>query len=259
MSIKVHNHVDKLINLSNESYTKYLDELIDKISVNEPQKWMIKGSINNASKPFVSDENRDRLFQRLLDFDLTKLAYETFQEVTNLFPLSVEEISCHIVPAIESKGGGACYAPGKILLAVRIDEYSPYRLKRNVAHEYSHTLRYLQKPLETAFGYGEAVPYSVRDFLVFEGLASVLPETLYPHPEFHPPEVSEENETNFWTNTDPNAVGMHAYIDYMTMKAYEIGSRIVRKYMSTHNISIIDAHHLSDEELYWKSGYPFLK
>ena len=161
---------------------------------------------------FVSDPNRDRLFQKLLDCDLTRIAHETFDRVTTLLPSPVEEIVCHIVPAVGSKGGGACYAPGKILICVPSDELSPVRLKRNIAHEYSHTYRYAIKSMETQFGFGDAVPYRVRDYLIFEGLAGVLAETLFPHPGLPAPEVSADKEADFWRTTDLEAVGMDAYI-----------------------------------------------
>jgi len=259
MSIIVRNCITDLVHLDDHSFTKYLNDLTEELSANQPYKWMIRGSINNASKPFASDPHRDKQFQKLLDLDLEKIAYEAFDQVTRLLPPPVDEILCHIVPAIESKGGGACYAPGKILLALRIDDLSPFRLRRNIAHEYSHTIRYIQKPIESDFGFGEAIPYSVRDFLIFEGLASVLPETLYPHIELPVPEVSSESEAAFWEKTKLDATGMDAYIEYMSMKAYEIGSRIVRKYLETHKISIVEAHYLSDEELFWNSGYPFIR
>ena len=136
---------------------------------------------------------------------------------------------------------------------------TPWRLKRNIAHEYSHTVRMVQKPQATAHGFGEAIPYSMRDYLVFEGLAIVLSESLYAHPAFPPHEVSEESEAQFWATTDFDAVGMDAYMKYMTKQAYEIAAKIVRNYVAAHNISIIEAHSMSDEELFWNSGYPFIR
>ncbi len=45
MTVHVHNHIENLMNLSNADYTKYLDDLIEELSANQPLKWMIKGSI----------------------------------------------------------------------------------------------------------------------------------------------------------------------------------------------------------------------
>ncbi|MEF3305690.1 DUF2268 domain-containing putative Zn-dependent protease [Paenibacillus sp. GYB003] len=221
--------------------SKYLDELSEELSANEPFRWMIQGSIKNAIKPFVKDPNRDQSFQKLIDIDITQMAYDTVNHVIRLLPSPVEDITVHIFPAIESKGGGACFAPGKILLCIRCDELAPWRLKRNIAHEYSHTVRMVQKPQATAHGFGEAIPYSMRDYLVFEGLAIVLSESLYAHPAFPPHEVSEESEAQFWATTDFDAVGMDAYMKYMTKQAYEIAAKIVRNYVAAHNISIIEA------------------
>jgi hypothetical protein len=255
VTITINNYIPELVGLNDIEYTNYLEELIHKLSFNQPYKWMIKGSINNASKPFVSAPNRDKIFRKLLNYDLSNIATETFEQLNNLLPSTVEDISCHIIPAIESKGGGACYAPGKILLALRIDELSPVRLKRNIAHEYSHTIRTVQKPTESESGFGNAVPYSVRDYLIFEGLANVIPDILYPHQEFKPLEITAEQEINFWDQTNLDAFGMDAYIQYMGIRAYEIGARIIRSYLLTHEISIIEAHYKTDEDLYWNSGY----
>lgn len=259
MGIRIENHILQLVNTNEDAYTQYLDELMKKLSVNQPFSWMIKGSINNASKAMISYPNRNELLQKLLEYDLTHTAHSAFTEITRQLPSPVEEVVCHILPAIDSKGGGACYAPGQILLMIRADELSPVRLKRNLAHEYSHTLRFVRKPLDVEFGFGDAVPYSIRDFLILEGLASVLAENLFPHPNISTPEVSEEQEADFWEKADLNAVGMDAYIKYMHQRAYEIGSRIVRSYLTTHSTSIIAAHKKSDEELYWESGYSFIR
>lgn len=261
-NIKIQNYIPELLKLNDTQFTEEMDNLIEELSVNEPYKWMIKGCINNATKPFASDSYRDISFQKLVDFDLSKIAVETFEEVIELLPRTpIDEITCYIFPAILGKGGGCNFAPGKILLSIVVDDLAPIRLKRNVAHEYSHTVRSLQKPMETEFGYGEAVPYSMRDYLILEGLAMVLGgEVLYPHPDIPGIDVSAEREQKFWNNTDLDAIGMNnAYIKYMTLTAYEIGSRIVRSYLATNQISIFEAHHLSDRELYWNSGYPFIR
>ncbi|GIP34062.1 hypothetical protein J2TS4_32720 [Paenibacillus sp. J2TS4] len=86
-----------------------------------------------------------------------------------------------------------------------------------------------------------------------------MPEVLFPHPKFPPTPVTSKGENDFWEKTNLDEVGTDAYIKYIGVKAYEIGARIVRKYLSTHNVSIIEAHNLSNEELYWNSGYPLLR
>ncbi|WP_127585624.1 hypothetical protein [Paenibacillus koleovorans] len=55
----------------------------------------------------------------------------------------------------------------------------------------------------------------MRDYLAFEGLAMVLSETLFPHPDFPPDEVSEESEAQFWVTTDFDTIGMEAYMKFM--------------------------------------------
>ena len=259
MQFNIHDYTPELMNLSDEEYDHYLDELSGELSEGEPFRWMIKGSIRNAVKPFGLNPHRDRLFQELIDHDLNRVVRDSLQNLTTLLPPPMNKFEVHILPAVDAKGGGASYAPGKILLCIQIDEFSPIRARRNTAHEYSHAIRMVQKPQDTKHGYGEAVPYSLRDYLVFEGLASVLPEVLYPHDAFQPVEITEARERDFWKSIDPEAIGMDAYIKYMTRVAYEIGAIIVRSYLKNENKTIIGAHSIDDEELYWKSGYPYIR
>ncbi|MFC3768929.1 hypothetical protein [Paenibacillus sp. GCM10012303] len=260
MYVKVFNYVPELIRLGDADYTQYLDDLTEELSANQPKQWMIRASIENATKPFVADPNRDQSFQKLLDFDLRQLSCETANHVFHLLPCPIDDISIHILPAIESKGGGCCYAPGKFLLGIRCDELAPMRLKRNIAHEYSHTVRYTQEalidsPNKSVFPSSK----TMRGYLAYEGLAMVLGDSLYPHPGFPPYEVSAESEAAFWEKIDLDASGTDAYIRFMTKRAYEISSRIVSSYIAKHEISIVEAHSRTDKELYWKSGYPFIR
>ncbi|MEF3307776.1 hypothetical protein PV433_02545 [Paenibacillus sp. GYB004] len=260
MHVKVFNYVPELIQRGDADYTKYLDDLTEELSANQPTQWMIRASIKNATQPFVADPDRDQSFQKLLDFDLRQLSCETANHVFQLLPCPIEDISIHILPAIESKGGGCCYAPGKFLLGIRCDELAPMRLKRNIAHEYSHTVRYAQEalidsPNKSVFPSSK----TMRGYLAYEGLAMVLGDSLFPHPGFPPYEVSAESEAAFWEKIDLDASGTDAYIRYMTKRAYEISSRIVSSYLAKHEISIVEAHSRTDKELYWKSGYPFIR
>lgn len=259
MSVNVHNYISKLMYRDDMGYTNELEYLAEELSAEEPHQWMIRGSIRNAALPFASDPKRDASFRKLADMDLTRLTLETVDQVTGRLPAPIDDITVHLFPAIDSKGGGCCYAPGKILLCIRCDELAPFRLKRNIAQEYSHTVRLIQKPQATEHGYGPAVPYTMRDYLAFEGLAMVLADSLYPHPAFPPSEVSEESEAAFWNRVDLDAEGMSAYRTYMSKRAYEIASTIVSAYLATHRISIIEAHSRTDEELYWQSGYPHIR
>ncbi|WP_010275528.1 hypothetical protein [Paenibacillus senegalensis] len=112
----------------------------------------------------------------------------------------------------------------------------------------------VHKPQDTKHGYSQAVSYSIRNYLIFEGLAGVLPEVLYPHEAFPPLPITKEREAEFWSELEPEAAGMEAYMKYMNRAAYEIGARIVRNYLKNQNKTILEAHRLFDEELYWKSG-----
>ena len=122
-----------------------------------------------------------------------------------------------MVPAVDRAGGGCTIAPGKILVALRVDALARTRLARNIAHEYSHGVRMASRP-QAADGYGEHVPYSVRDHLVFEGLASVLVETLYPA-AMEDPEVSAEEELRWGAKADLDAKGTLAYVEHVGPRA----------------------------------------
>jgi len=120
-----------------------------------------------------------------------------------------------------------------------------------IAHEYSHTQR----------DFGQFQPETVRDYLIFEGLAMVLAETMVPKPIPYPwDDVTADQEADFWETVDLDARGLEAYTRYMRHDtAYETGSRIIRSYLDRHGMSIAEAHRLPTTELYLGGGYPFLR
>ncbi len=253
--IQIFNYIEELINIDNDRFTNTLGRLSEELSKEQPYpfNFFVQASIRNTVKPFVSESARDKRLQRLVDHNLTKIAEESCERVSTLLPSPIKNIEVHIFPAFE-RGGGCTIAPGKIFVSVKIDELAPVRLQRNIAHEYSHSVRMTQKPQAAQHGYGAEVPYSVRDYLVFEGLAMVVSETLYPAP-IPPVELSDADENAWWSGAKLDAVGSDGYINHIGERAYEIGSRIVRAYMQNRGMSIVALHYLTDHELYWNSGY----
>ena len=258
--IQIFNYIEKLIHIDDVTFTATLDQISQDLSSNQPYpfNFFVQASIRNSVKPFATDASRDEKLQHLLNFDLAKVGRASCERVSTLLPSPINDIQTHIFPAIEKFGGGCTIAPGKILVSVKIDDLAPARLQRNVAHEFSHGVRMTQKPQATEHGYGEVVPYTVRDYLIFEGLAGVLCATLYPAP-IPAYNVSDEEEEAWWNGANLEVVDSDGYIKYISLKAYEIGSRIVRAYMQKHSISIIEAHYVSDKELFWDSGYEHIK
>lgn len=246
--------------MDDDTYIAILDRVSSELSNNQPSpfNWFVRAGIRNAAKPFATDSSRNGNLQRLIDFNLTDVGQTCFERVSSLLSAPISDLELHIVPAIDQFGGGCCIAPGKVLVAVKIDEFSPVRLQRNVAHEYSHSVRMTQKPQATEHGYGHEVRYTIRDYLIFEGLAMVLSDTLYPSP-IQPHDVSDTEEEAWWNEVNIDAVGVKGYVDYIGLRAYEIGSRIVRAYLGNRDISVLQAHYLTDEELYWRSGYRDIK
>lgn len=258
--IQVRNYVEKLIGADDTTFNNILEQLSVQLSQNEPSpfSFFVQASIRNAVKPFVSDSLRDHKFQRLLDFGLTAIASESCKQVSDCLPSEINDIEVHIFPSVDGYGGGCTIAPGKILVCVKVDDLAPVRLQRNIAHEYSHGVRMTRKPQATEHGYGREVPYTVRDYVVFEGLAMMTSEVMYPAP-IAPLELSEEAEESWWNTVDLDATGIGGYVEYINEKTYEIGRRIIRAYMQNNGVSISEAHTLNDEVLYWNSVYAKIK
>ncbi|GMA62961.1 DUF2268 domain-containing protein [Alicyclobacillus fastidiosus] len=253
--IKVFNYIAELIHVDDDTLANTLDGLSDELSKNQPYpfNFFVQASIRNAVKPFVSESTRDGRLQRLMNFDLKKVAEESCERVSTLLPSPIEDIEVHIFPAFD-RGGGCTIAPGKVFVSVKIDDLAPVIIQRNFAHEYSHSVRMTQKPQAAEHRYGEEIPYTVRDYLVFEGLAMVCSDILYPA-QISPIELSEADEDAWWNEANLDAVGGEAYVNYIGQRAYEIGSRIIRAYMQNQGVSVLEAHYVTDRELYWNSGY----
>ena len=257
--IAVFNHIEELFQLSDDAFFDTLSRLSDQLGGDEPYpfKFFVQASIRNVVQPLLSDASRDERLKMLLGWNLTPVARESAQHVSTVLPAPIDTIEVHIFPAWD-RGGGCTIAPGKVFISVKIDELAPIRLQRNIAHEYSHSVRMTQKPQASEHGYGIAVPYTVRDYLIFEGLAGVTAEVSYPAP-LPPPCLAEADEAAWWNAANLDAVGPAAYRDYIGDRASEIGQRIVRAYLQNHGTTVVQAHNLTDHELYWNSGYPCIR
>lgn len=254
--ILVLNHIEELVSIDDGRFNAILDEISHDLSKGHPYpfNFFAQASIRNAARPFVTDIERNGKLEQLLSLNLTEVGKESCERVSSLLSSPINDIEVHIVPAVDGFGGGCVIAPGKILICVKVDELAPVRLQRNIAHEFSHSVRMTQNPQATEHGYGKEIPYTVRDYLVYEGLAMINSEILYPAP-IPPFELSELDENTWWNETNLDAVGVEGYVNHVGLRAYEIGSRIVRAYMQNHGVSITEAHYLTNDELYWKSGY----
>lgn len=258
--ITVHNYIPKLMDADDATYIERLTQISRSLSLNRPEPFdmFVTSSIQHAAMALVKDSQRNVLLRQLNQLDLAQIGEDALSRLRELLPTPIAHLQLHILPAMASSAGGVSMAPGHILVCLRSDAWSTERLQRNVAHEYSHGVRQSQKPQLTEFGFGEAVPYTVRDFLVFEGLAMILADTLYPAP-ISPEPVSLGDEQEWWTKIDLDACGFEAYARYFGVQACEIGARIVRSYIRTHHRTVIAAHDATDHELYWNSCYPYRK
>ena len=252
VDISIHDHIRALVGLDDPAFTRAVDALTDDLCRGQPLASVIRRRIDRALRPLAEDPDRQIALFKLSRYDVLIIARGTVDDLVALLPPPLGRISCHIIPSAGTRGSGSCFAPDGLLVAAPCDGAVLSWLPFVIAHEYSHTLRY----------FGEHAPDTVRDYLIFEGLAMVLAETLFP-PSFVPypwSEPSPEPEAGFWAEVDPNARGDDACANYVSSDlAYTIGARIVRHYLRCHEISIVAAHRLPNGELYWESEYPMMR
>jgi hypothetical protein len=212
---------------------------------------LIRFIVNSGAKPLASDPERQSKLATLDREELPGKLRRGFERISSCLPPPLGLIRCHLLPAVGERGSGVCFAPDEIIVCVPVDGDASGWLLPTAIHEYSHTQR----------GFNEHAPVTIRDNLIFEGLAMLLPETIAPWPITWP-QPPPEQEARFWETTDLEATSNdeEAHARYMQNEvAYAMGTRIVRSYLDRHRLSIVGAHRLSNEELYWNSGYPGLR
>lgn len=130
------------------------------------------------------------------------------------------------------------------------------RLVRNIAHEYSHTLRMRHWPQEEGHGFGPARRYTIADFLVFEGLAENLVEQFHVHPAFPARTVADDVAQRFWeavephrglANWDAHRVLMNPAPDLPDGIGYAMSYHVVRRFLDRTGMTALEAQHLPYE------------
>lgn len=188
------------------------------------------------------------------------VAHRELERLVALADPGTPGVECHLFPCLnpELRGGGLCYAPGKMLVQVPLIEHWPLRVVRNLTHEYSHTLRGRLWPSDERYGYGPAYRYRIRDFLVFEGLADNLVEESHPHPAFAAPRPDAGVIGRFWEAVLPHQDLEHwdAYRVLMTPGpdfprgiGYAMGYTVVRRFLERTGMTALEAHRLPYAEI----------
>lgn len=187
------------------------------------------------------------------------VARRELERLVELADPQVETVECHLFPCLNpERRGGFCYAPGKMLILIPLIEHWPLRVVRNITHEYSHTLRTRRWPTDERFGYGPAYRYTIREYLVFEGLADNLAEESHPHPAFPVPEVPHDLAQRFWDAVQPHRdfESWDAYRLFQNPSpdlpvgiGYRMGYNVVRRFLERTGMTALAAHQLSYDEI----------
>jgi hypothetical protein len=245
--IRVRNHIPELIDLDDAQFAERVEKLKQHLARGEPLAKLVRMAVGIAIAGLEEASDRDELLHRLLEQDPARDAREALRTVTAMLPPVHGRIACHVLPGGGTRSSGV--APGDdciVVSALCRGDMVPW-LRFVLAHEYSHTVR------------GFPVPDTVREDLVVEGLAMVFAETAFPRPKPNAwDKVTSEQEAAYWKKVDIEARGLDAILPQKSDTSYEVGARIIRAYLQRHSVSIAEAHGLSNDELYWGSGYPFL-
>lgn len=270
--VKILPHFKSLFPAGSATYRDRVHELLDSFQ-HEPWSFMVKACLRHPCWG-VADEDSDQVkkaLEQLCRQPVADVVHAAFERLTRLIPPETKTIEVHLHPGpAANKGGGATFAPGKVLIGVPTSHDWEIRVQRNCAHEYSHCLRMAIWPHDDHHGFGEARPHNVRDYLVFEGLAEVLADELYPHPDFTSPEISSRDAIAYWDYIEPHLdeTGWPAYVKSMfcedasnlpSMAGYRIGEQIVRTFMGKTGTKAVEIQRLPYEEIYWNSGYLLLR
>jgi uncharacterized protein YjaZ len=220
----------------------------------------------------IPDEDTEGITQALAQLckqPVEEVAKETLVRMNSILPLEMTSLECHLYPSEEpNASGGMSFAPGKMLIAVPTGKDWAIQVQRNCVHEYSHSLRMALWPQDQRHGYGPAVSYNLRHYLIFEGLAITLENEIYPRSE-NRDEINPQQEEQYWLTICPHIeeTGWPAYINYILCAGhksfpvtfgYQIGAKIVQSYKEKHNIRSMDIQRLPYDEIYWNSNYQYI-
>lgn len=238
-------------------------DLIDRVFGNEPKVAFIRLCMSGPCLGARDDEVQlalDRLAV-LGELDVDGVVRSCLEHLCRLIPPSFSQLDCHIYPGIETaQGGGATFGPGKLLIAVPISEDWAMRVRRNCAHEYSHAVRMAAFPAPWTARPTEVNPLTVRESLIFEGLAETLAQDLYPCPPLEPPPLTEDEAAAYWAFVTPHLdeTGTEAYFRYIVAHrtpgvrvraGYLAGTSIVRAFLIARGLTSSEAQLLSWAEL----------
>jgi len=248
--ILLHDHISPLVGCDDTAFSEYINRLKRRVSRSNPEAVLTRRTVDQAMQGLRATPDRDELLQHLTRQDCGHAALTVLMRLTDALSPVRARMTCHLLANAGTRGTGNCFGQDRLLVTVPAKGEAIPWLEFVIAHEYSHT--------QCDYDVDAA---TVRDFLIAEGLAMVLAETFAAKPQPYPwDQVTQEDEAAFWERVALGARGLDAYMTYMGSDAsYKAGARIVRSHLDRHNISIVDAHRRSFEELYWNSEYHFAR
>lgn len=267
MEFRVFPHYRQLLSVTGEEYQQRLEELAARVFAGEAwYERAVKVAVAAGTAPPGVAPAAE--LAALAASNMAELAHAQLARLLAAAPPPTGLVECHLFPCLHpDRRGGFNYAPGKMLIVMPLVDLWATRLIRNITHEYSHTLRMVRWPTDERHGYGPAYPYTVRDFLVFEGLAENLVEQFAADPAFPPPDVPAADETLFWdgfgrhlhlTGTEAYMVFQRAAPGLPWRTGYDVGYRVVRSFLERCGLTALEAHRLPYEEIYRASAYPHI-
>jgi len=223
--IRVDNHIPSLIGLDQAAFADQVEALEQQPARREPkpEPGLLRRSVGAAIALLTDAPNRDELLERLVKQDPARVAREALHRVAGVLPAVRRRIRCHLLPTGGNRGSGCRFGDDRLIVAAPCEGDAASWLRFVITHEYSHTHR----------AFGEHHADTVREDLVFEGLAMVLAETIFPKLELYPWDaVTAEQEAEFWEGIDPEVRGLEWYLQYMSHDAaYEVGAQVVGAYL----------------------------
>jgi hypothetical protein len=168
--IRVGNHIPELMRLDDAAFADRVEKLKQEPAPTNPQTVLVRRTIDSAVAQLETAPDRDALLDRLLEQAPISTAREALRRITDVLPPVHGRIMCHLLPNSGYRGSGNCFADDGLIIAAPCRGDATPWVRFVIAHEYSHTHR----------GFGAHHPETIRDHLVFEGLAMVLAETTVP-------------------------------------------------------------------------------
>lgn len=257
MAVRVLAHYRQLAAAGPQAYQEQLKVLAAEAFAGEP--WYDR-ACRMAVAAGAGAPGTAEMLGALAASGMDEIARGELLRLVRILPPPTESVECHLFPCLHpDRRGGFCYAPGKMLILMPLTDRWQLRLVRNITHEYSHTLRMARWPADERHGFGPAFPYSVRDFLVFEGLAECLVQQFHADPGLPPPQASPEDEARCLALLDRHLhlVGTEAYMAFLRPHdsippgtGYAVAYSLVQRFLRREGMTATAAHSLSYAEIY---------